>query len=57
MDYAVCDRAKSISANLWTPRRHFRLENFDVRSQLLIDCNAYIVKVKVWYIQHDNWCV
>lgn len=54
MHYDIYDLAKNIPANLWTLRWRSRLEMFDVRYFLAVDCVACGVKIKARSIHHES---
>lgn len=54
MKYFMFDQAKNIPTNIWIPRWRSRLDMFDVRSLLGIDCSAFGVKIKVSNFLHES---
>lgn len=46
---------ENIPANLLTPRRCSRLDMFDVRSEMVVDCGSFSLKVIASNIFDDNF--
>lgn len=54
MKYSLYDKANLVPANLWTPRGRLRLDMFDIRSLLVVDCGAFNALPNASNTTHDS---